>query len=184
MHQIKFTHMKIIIIILTLVSIPNHFHAQEESDEDADFWSHVRFGGGVGLNFGSGFFSGTLAPSALYEINNQVGIGLGLNGTYSSIKNNRNNEDFKATILGGSIFSIFNPIEALQLSIEFEELHVNRTLEFEDGDIKDRYWVPALFLGAGYRVENFTFGMRYDILYNNDKSIYANAWMPFVRVFF
>jgi hypothetical protein len=152
-------------------------------EDNASFWKHVRFGGGIGLNFGDGFFNGTLAPSALYEINNTVGVGLGLNGTYSSIKN-RDGEKFKASILGASIFSVFNPIDAVQLSLEFEELHVNRTIEFEGSEMKDRYWVPALFVGMGYRVNNFTFGMRYDLIYDDDKSVYSNAWMPFIRVFF
>ncbi len=48
----------------------------------------------------------------------------------------------------------------------------------------EQYWYPALFIGAGYRSQNFTMGIRYDILYDDAKSIYANAWMPFVRVYF
>ncbi|WP_317197703.1 hypothetical protein [Neotamlana sargassicola] len=35
-----------------------------------------------------------------------------------------------------------------------------------------------------YRSNNVTLGVRYDMLYNNSKSIYANAWMPFIRVYF
>ena len=41
-----------------------------------------------------------------------------------------------------------------------------------------------LFIGAGYRSGNVTFGIRYDVLYDEKKSIYADAWVPFVRVFF
>ena len=36
------------------------------------FWNNVRFGGGLGLSFGSDFFSGTIAPSAIYEFNNSL----------------------------------------------------------------------------------------------------------------
>lgn len=149
-----------------------------QEDEDS-FWKHVRFGGGLGLSFGDGFFSGTLAPSAIYEFNPQFALGVGLNGTYASRK-----DYYKATIFGGSVIGLYNPINELQLSAEFEELNVNRKWEFEDGDVTDNYWYPALFLGAGYRSRHVTFGIRYDVLYDDDKSIYANAWMPFVRVYF
>ena len=184
MHYSLSTQLKILLIVLFFSSFSNKMYAQENPDNDSNFWKHIRFGGGIGLNFGNGFFSGTLAPSALYEINEFVGVGLGLNGTYSSVKDNRNGEDFKASILGGNIFTVFNPVDGLQLSVDFEELHVNRTLEFDGGNVKESYWVPALFLGAGYRTNNVTFGIRYDVIYNQDRSIYANAWMPFIRVFF
>ncbi|MCB0456660.1 MAG: alpha-ketoglutarate decarboxylase [Flavobacteriaceae bacterium] len=150
--------------------------AQEESFK---FWDHVRFGGGLGLSFGDGFFSGTVAPSAIYEFNDQFALGVGLNGTYNSLKNT-----YKSTILGGSVISLFNVIEELQFSAEFEELHVNRKYESVFAVDDDNYWYPALFLGLGYRNQNFTMGIRYDVLYKAEKSIYADAWMPFVRVYF
>ncbi|MFC4399394.1 alpha-ketoglutarate decarboxylase [Mariniflexile soesokkakense] len=145
---------------------------------NSDFWNSVRFGGGIGLSFGDGFFSGTLAPIAIYEINNQVAVGLGLNGTYNSQKN-----VYKSTILGASIISLFNPVDAIQLSAEFEELHVNRNYESYYNLPNDTYWSPALFIGAGYRSGNVTLGVRYDLLYDKGKSIYANAWAPFVRFY-
>ncbi|MEZ4874844.1 MAG: alpha-ketoglutarate decarboxylase [Flavobacteriaceae bacterium] len=150
--------------------------AQEASFK---FWDHVRFGGGLGLSFGDGFFSGTIAPSAIYEFNDQFALGVGLNGTYNSLKNN-----YKSTIIGGSVLSLFNIIPEIQLSAEFEELNVTRKYDAVFAIEDDHYWYPALFLGAGYRNENFTIGIRYDVLYDNGKSIYADAWMPFVRIYF
>jgi len=49
-------------------------NAQEQKNE---FWSHVQFGGGIGLSFGNEFFSGTVAPSVIYEFNEQFALGLG-----------------------------------------------------------------------------------------------------------
>lgn len=146
---------------------------------DDSFWNHVRFGGGVGLSFGDGFFRGTLAPSAIYEFNEQFSLGIGLNGTYNSLKNS-----YKSTILGGSVIGLFNPIQEIQVSAEFEQLNVNRKWENNLGVEDQNYWYPALFVGLGYRSQNFTFGIRYDVLYDKDKSIYADAWMPFARVYF
>lgn len=150
----------------------------QNQDDKKNFWSHVRFGGGVGLSFGDGFFSGTLAPSAIYQFNRDFGLGVGLNGTYNSQKN-----VFNSTILGASLIGLYNPIPELQVSGEFEELNVNQ--KFDNNLFEDRnYWVPALFVGLGYRTNNITFGMRYDLLYDRGKSVYAEPWMPFFRVFF
>ncbi|WP_338731916.1 alpha-ketoglutarate decarboxylase [Mangrovimonas cancribranchiae] len=151
-------------------------NAQEHS---SNFWQHVRFGGGIGLSFGDGFFSGTLAPSAIYQFNSQFALGVGLNGTYNSRK-----DYYKSTILGGSVIGLYHPIKELQISTEFEELNVSRNWE-NNLNIKDQnYWYPALFVGAGYRTRNVTVGIRFDVLYDEDKSIYADPWMPFVRVYF
>lgn len=150
--------------------------AQENT---TSFWDHVRFGGGIGLSFGDGFFSGTLAPSAIYDVNDQLSMGVGLNGTYNSLKNTYN-----STIIGGSLLTLFNVIPEIQLSAEFEELNVTRNFE-SDLNIEDQnYWYPALFLGGGYRTQNITIGIRYDVLYDEAKSVYANAWAPFFRVYF
>ena len=145
----------------------------------SEFWNRVRFGGGIGLSFGNGFFSGTLAPAAIYEVSPQVALGVGLNATYNSIKN-----ESTSTILGGSVLGLFNPIPQIQLSAEFEQLNVSRRFDDQLGLANDNYWYPALFLGAGFRNNNVTFGIRYDVLYDERNSIYANAWMPCVRVFF
>ncbi|MCB4798473.1 alpha-ketoglutarate decarboxylase [Neotamlana laminarinivorans] len=141
-------------------------------------WEKVKFGGGLGANFSNDFFSGTIAPSAIYEFDQIFSAGLGLNFTY-----NRQKDIYKSTILGGSLIGLANVIPEIQLSAEFEQLNVNTS--FDNNTIAtDKYWLPALFLGAGYRSNNFTLGVRYDVLYDNDKSIYANAWMPFIRVYF
>ena len=164
-------------LLLLFFVIPFQSFSQDASQEN-DFWKNVRFGGGIGLSFGDGFFSGTLAPSAIYDFNDKFALGLGLNGTYNSLKNS-----YKSTIFGGSIISLFNPLPEIQLSGEFEQLNVSRKFDnnlFED----DNYWYPALFLGAGYRMKNISVGIRYDVLYDKDKSIYADPWAPFFRVYF
>ena len=62
-----------IIIILGVCVISFPVFAQNDGNiSQGDFWNHVRFGGGIGLSFGDGFFSGTLAPSAIYQFNNHL----------------------------------------------------------------------------------------------------------------
>ncbi|WP_425076171.1 alpha-ketoglutarate decarboxylase [Psychroserpens sp. S379A] len=150
----------------------------QNQDEANSFWDHTRFGGGIGLSFGDGFFSGSISPTGIYQFNSKFAAGVGLNATY-----NKRDNFYKSTILGGSLIGMFNPIRELQVSAEFEQLNVNR--KFEDSSFKDdNYWYPALFMGIGYGNGNVTFGIRYDLLYSKEKSIYADAYMPFVRVFF
>lgn len=153
--------------------------AQNESEKkSSDFWENVQFGGGIGLSFGDGFFAGSIAPSGIYNVNEKFSFGVGLNATL----NNRKNA-YKSTILGGSVLAFYNPLEMLQISTEFEQLHVSRN--WDNSAIRNQdYWYPALFLGAGYRSNNLTFGIRFDVLYDTQKSIYTDPWMPFVRFYF
>lgn len=162
--------------LLFMTTIFTEVKAQKAASE---FWNHVHFGGGIGLSFGDGFFSGTLAPSAIYQFDERFAAGLGLNGTYSSLKN-----EYSSSIFGGSILTLFNVIPELQLSAEFEELNVHRKYDSRFGIDDDNYWYPALFFGAGFRSRNVTVGLRYDVLYDAENSIYADPWMPFVRIYF
>jgi hypothetical protein len=134
----------------------------------------VRYGGGIGLAFGQESIQIGLAPSAIYQVNDYAAFGVGLNYTYSKIY------DTKFSAFGGSLIGLVNPIPALQLSAEFEQIRVNRSF----GPIDDSYWLPALFFGLGYSTGPVTFGIRFDVLYDSDKSLYADPWLPFVRVYF
>jgi hypothetical protein len=156
------------------------FAISAQNENQSNFWNNVRFGGGIGLNLGNGIFSGSLAPSAIYDFNPYFSAGLGLNGSYS-----RQRDVFKSIILGGSVIALTNPFPEVQVSAEFEQVNVNTN--FDNGTIqdkKDNFWASALFLGVGYRTGNVTFGVRYDVLYDEEKSIYADPWLPFVRFWF
>jgi hypothetical protein len=181
----KFIVLKKVFLVFFLVFVSFYANGQVSADSvsagSESFWKKVRFGGGVGLSFGE-FFNITLAPNAIYQFNPYVGAGIGLNGIYAGEK-----DVYKATVLGGSVLGVFNPIREIQLSSEFEMLNVNRNYEenFEAVGYEDEnYWYPALFLGAGYNAGFMVIGFRYDVLYDGDRSIYGNAFMPFIRVSF
>lgn len=142
------------------------------------FWENVRFGGGFGLNFGAGNFQLALSPSAIYDVNEYLSFGPALNFSYQS------SEFFKSTLYGASAIVLVNPIPVIQLSGELEQLRVNNTFETSDGDIKSNFWNTALFLGGGFRTNNVTIGARYNVLYNNGDGVYADAWQPFIRIYF
>lgn len=144
-----------------------------------EFWQNVRYGGGLGLNFGNGFFTATIAPSAIYQFNDKAGLGLGLNATF-----NNQRDFFKTTVLGGSVIGLYNVIPEIQLSGEFEQLNVSRRYDIKVDLPNENFWSPALFLGAGFRNGNVIIGMRYNVLHDDEKSIYIDPWVPFVRFFF
>lgn len=175
----KKNRISFLIIVISIVSFASFAQNAASMRGQDDFWKHVRVGGGIGLSFGDGFFSGTLAPSAIYQFNDQVALGLGLSGTY-----NTQNDLYKSSIIGASILGLVNPIPEIQLSAEFEELNVNRKWDSRTGFENENYWYPALFLGVGYNNGPVTFGIRFDVLYNRSKSIYSDSWVPFVRVYF
>src|SRR5690606_11778981 len=74
------------------------------------FWENVSFGGGLGLNFGNGFFYGSISPSAIYNFNQYFSSGLGLSYAYLDDKRN----DYRLSAYGGSIIALFNPIREIQ----------------------------------------------------------------------
>ena len=168
----KKTILTLTIICLSILSI----HGQ---DNKSEFLSHIRYGGGFGLNISNGFFSITVAPSAIYEFDKNRSLGIGLNATFNNQKNVS-----KSTILGGSLISLYNPTQNIQLSAEFEQLNVNRRYNVNLNIPTDNFWIPALYFGAGYRNGNVTFGIRYDVLFDDERSIYADPWAPFVRFYF
>lgn len=168
----------LLVLICTIFSTVTAQDSQQNAS--SDFWQNVRFGGGIGLSFGDNFFSGTLAPSAIYQFNEQFALGVGLTGTYNEQK-----DTYKSTVLGGSLIGLFSPINEIQLSAELEELNINR--DFDQNfvsNVDDNFWNTALFIGVGYRTGNITIGIRYNVLYDEETSIYADPWTPFVRFYF
>jgi hypothetical protein len=168
----------ILIAFITLIS--NTLLAQQQTitpKSSGNFWKNVQFGGGIGLGFGSDFTDISLAPSAIYNFNEYVALGIGAQYTYLKQKNY-----YASHLYGGSIIGLFNPIQAIQLSAELEELRVNINLDGSNSNSQD-YWNTGLFLGAGYRSGNATIGARYNVL-NDTNDIYGSAFMPFIRVYF
>lgn len=151
----------------------------------SDFWQRVQFGGGIGVSVGSGYSDILLAPGAIYNFNQYVAAGVGLQGSYVRVKN-----EYESYIYGGSLIGLFRPVDFVQLSLELEQLRVNTSFSNAynpnpaDPYRDDNFWNTALYVGAGYSVENVTIGIRYNVLYDRNKSVYSEPFMPFVRAYF
>jgi hypothetical protein len=155
-------------------------HSQSIAKNTAnDFWKQLQYGGGFGLNFGTGYTEITVAPSAIYPLNNYVSLGAGVVGSITNFKNY-----YTTGVLGVSGIGLFQPIEKIQLSLEIEQLRVNTELQMIPNPVTQKYWNTGLYVGAGYRNGNITLGARYNLLFDKDKSIYSDALMPFVRLYF
>lgn len=149
------------------------------AQDDRDFWSRVRFGGGLGAAFGSGYTDVVVAPGALYEVNPYFGVGIGLQGSYVKQRNY-----YSSVMYGASAIALFYPIEQVQISAEIEQLRVNLDVHEDFGNHDRNFWNTALFFGAGYRAGNVTVGLRYNVLFKERDFVYSDALMPFIRVYF
>jgi hypothetical protein len=167
-------------LVLLTVFISNCLFAQQNDLEPKmqnQFWKNVQFGGGIGLGFGSGYTDISLAPSAIYNFNEYVALGVGAQYKYLKQK-----DYYASHLYGGSVIGLFNPIPEIQLSAELEQLRVNVNLDGSNTNSQD-YWNTGLFIGAGYRSGNATIGGRYNVL-TDKNNIYGSAFMPFIRVYF
>lgn len=170
-------YMTKIVFVISLFAYSGGAKAQEF--EDKDFWSRVHFGGGLGVGFGSNYTNIALAPSAIYDFNPYISAGIALQGSYVKDKN-----FYESYMYGPSLIVLGNPIPQIQLSAELEQLRVNVDYDDKFGVPNDNFWNTALFLGIGYRTNNVTLGVRYNVLHDSGKNVYSDALMPFVRVYF
>lgn len=141
--------------------------------QKSDFWDNVQFGGGVSLGFGNQTTIG-ISPSAIYNFEDGFALGAGLGYLYSEIG------DFSTTAYNTTLISLYQTNFGIQLSGEFEYYFASQTNTF--GSFKTDF--PALHFGIAYNQGRFAFGIRYDVLYDEDKSIFASPISPVVRFYF
>lgn len=180
-NQISIVFKSFFVILTVLFSSSLIAQQKYVIDNRNHFWDKVQFGGGLGLGIGSGYTDISVMPSAIYNVNEIVAVGVGLQFGYLSSK-----DYYDSYVYGGSFITLINPIPEVQLSAELEQVRVDT--RYEPNNVRpaysDTYWNTALYLGAGYRTGNVTIGARYDVLYDPDKSLYGSGFMPFVRVYF
>jgi hypothetical protein len=173
---------KFIFIVIVLFLSENVIAQYQTAPQTrSPFWQNVQFGGGLGLSFGSGYTDISIAPSAIYNVNPYLAVGLGLQGSYVA-----SSGYYDSAIYGVSLLTYINPIPQIQLSINLNESYVNNHYEtyYEQNSYTDQFWNTALFLGAGYRTGNVTIGLAYNVLFDENDNVYGDALTPFVRAYF
>lgn len=152
------------------------------------------FGGFLSFAFWNEGTNLLIAPKAYYQFSPMFMLGFGLTYIYSDGEYRVTYQDYSYEVLnyhsnsiGGSFAIIFRPINFLQLSAEYENLHTTRMGEdnrLGEDNFSRIYWDTGLFLGVSYVTGNFAFGLRYNILYNSSTSPYASALTPVVGFYF
>ena len=167
----------ILLLSVNFIDINAQNKQADSTRSKSSFFEDVDFGGGIQLSFGNGYTAIGVSPSAVYGFSDQWASGVSV--TYLYVNENLYNFDYN--IYGASTLVLYNPIEELQLNTEFEMLNVHQ----KNGEQKNQYWVPAWYVGAGYAIsKRGTIGLRYDILFNKDKSVYRDALTPYVKFYF
>jgi long-subunit fatty acid transport protein len=140
--------------------------------------SRLKFACGFGLNF-VGATNISLSPNLIYKASNKINLGFGLQGSYAAIKDLQ-----KTTTFGFNAISIYTPTKKISTILELVQLNVTTKIESPIED-KNSYWDTALFVGAGFNITNkFTIGAKYNLLYNEDESVYTSPVVPFVNITF
>lgn len=116
----------------------------------------------------------------MYAVSDKVSFGAGLQGNYTAIKDVQS-----TTTFGINLLTQYSPVKKLITLVEFAELNVNTKQETLNGDIKDSFWESILFVGAGLNVTNkIALGVKYNVLYKEDESVYTSPIIPFVNITF
>lgn len=171
------------VITLSILCFSSILFAQLDNSR---FIDNVRFGGTFNLGFGNNYTSIGVSPSAIYDFNPKVSAGVSFNylyskGEYYSPSLNRDFE-VSSNIIGGSFIGLFNVLPPVQFSVELEQMNVNNSDDRFEFD--NNYWNTALYLGIAYNTGNISFGMRYDVLYDDNQAIYGSAFTPVFRAYF
>lgn len=141
------------------------------------FESYWGFGGSLGFSFWSDGTDILIAPKAFYNISPILKTGFGLTYIYSDYETNFSS--YKNNSFGGSLFFAVRPINFIQISAEYEGLQTYRS-----GTFDDEYWNNSIYLGLSLISGRVSFGLRYDVLYDNQKSPYSSAVNPVIGFYF
>ncbi len=174
----KITLLLLCIAIAGLQAQTGHHFSQASYTSAKEKNNKVRFYGGFGLSFSNQAFLVQFQPGLLYEASGQLHFGGGL--YYSYYSNKSLSGTAKSHIYGGSLIGAFLPVNELEASLEFQYLFVNQTYL---NNTTNRQ-IPSLYIGAGYRTRHMVIGFRYDVLFNEENSIYDSPFQPFVRIYF
>ena len=148
------------------------------ADSTSQEQKRLVFGVGFGLNFVGGT-NISLSPNLIYKVSDKVSFGVGIQGSYAAIKDLQN-----TTTFGGNIISFYSPVKKITTLLEFAQLRVKTKTETPTENTV-KYWDSALFVGAGFSVtKNILIGAKYNVLYDDEESVYTSAIIPFVNVSF
>lgn len=158
------------ILLLGTILWAQKIEIPEESEP-----SPWRFGGGIGLSIGNHSTGIHVSPSLGYMLTPNLEAGASLAYTYNKYR------DYKYNVFSGGLFGNYHIIPELFTRAHYE--YYTGTRKYDD--ISDDFTENALWLGAGYqnygRVR-FQTGIMYNVLYDEDNSVFSSPWRPFAAI--
>ena len=137
-----------------------------------------QFYGGFGLGWTNNEFYADIKPGILYRLAPKFRIGGNLQFTYLSRKSFGTTSRYY--IYGYDLLALFLPVSQMELSADYQHSFVSQNIS---GNQLSRQ-VKAFFVGAAYRTRHVAIGMKYDLLYDENNSLYNSPFIPFVRIYF
>jgi len=137
-----------------------------------------QFYGGFGLSLTNQYFYIEFQPGILYRMTPKFHLGSNLNFNYAT----RTNYGVRQNIFvyGFDALAIYLPFRQMEMSADYQYLYAR----IQQNSQWTKRQVPALFIGAGYRTPHAVIGIRYDLLYQENRSLYPSAFMPYIRIYF
>jgi hypothetical protein len=128
--------------IVTYSQIDFYEHPEKKKDTTLLFERKLLFGGDFGIGVGDSYWI-KAAPQISYPLNNWFAPGMGFEILYYSYGNN-----YKSIIYGPNAYLQFFALNFLVFQIEGQILN---TEDYSSSAITKRIWVPAFYLGLGYK---------------------------------
>lgn len=145
------------------------------SQQSPNFLDNVLYGGGFTLGFGNQQTTIGISPSAVYDFNNGLYLGSGVGYLYSRIS------DFTTNTYSTSIIALYQTRLGIQVSGDLEYYFAKQS-NLNGSSVTTNF--PAFHLGIAYNQGRFALGIRYDVLYDVNRSIFASPFSPVVRFYF
>jgi len=162
------------LLIFSFLVFSNALFGQQENNKKIGFY------GGFGLSLSTGFTYISLQPGIIYHLHPKYRMGAGIQYTYLKSNKTYYGVNYSYNIFGFNVMNMYYPAKELEISVEFEDLYVNQKYN----DVRHKFWSPSLFGGMGYRYGQVVAGFKFNFLFDREKSIYQDAFIPFIRVYF
>lgn len=177
----------IIALLITGVSLYGQYTLEEEKP---GFAQRLRFGGGIGLNFGDITYI-NISPRVSYLATERLTIGTG--GSYMFYKNKYYN--YQNSIFGASVYSGFAIIKnignifpgdresgSVLAYAEAKALNLDPDMDFTKSR-DERFWLMQPMAGVGFKIpagiDSYALIL---FLYNFNEQIYSPAQNPVINV--
>ena len=140
----------------------------------------IGFYGGFGLSLSTGYTYISLQPGIIYHVDPKFKMGTGVQYTYLKSNKSYYGVNYSYNIYGFNVMSMYYPTKEVEILAEFEDLYVNQNYN----EVNNKFWSPALFGGLGYRYGPVVAGFKFNFLFDRQKSVYQDAFIPYIRVYF